>query len=1274
MDNLIKGAVNKIKQFANTTFNTKFMPGQQMTLAQGFNKATQNLSQDFGNVLRGTGGITGQPLKNPIIPKVPIVSNLAQMSGNTGQSIASGVGGIARGGSNIAQGIQNKNLFQVGQGIVNTGFGAAQIAAPTTPFFQAGNILSQSGGNLTQRIGKGMIQGQTGITGLAPNVKEQKINVLGMNIDPVVGAASLAGFTQNPAWTKIFGQTSKLAQFGLKGVALKGGVEGLIQGLDQLPNNPSQKDITNTLLTNIAMGTGAEVGSKAVGDLFKRINGTKLVQSIKNDLSSRLASDTVVTAQGHMPKWKAMLKGMMGEDIYTNKGLMGKAESSFEIPSQKVKVVNGKIKVTAQTPELTQPKIDAHEKLGKIMYEDRQNPPYPWMEWSDKLKRWIDPSVPSEAIYGKKGLGLEKPKRDLPNFTKEQVDRMASEATVNADANRGDFMKSTEKWIAKRDAAKTTGIEGGLKVNIPDKVDVRTLAQSIELGTPSTPEVGSAVKTLKTETDRLFNEAKKSGIDIGYKEDYIPHAWKESPEQVRQLYKNVSTKFGFSGERTIPTYEEGIKMGLTPKFNSPKQLVAEYISKLEKTKANIEYINELKKQGVIVPKRAPGLVPITAPGFQAPAIRLGDETIREGTYYAPPKIAETINRIFNEQKSLLSVPAKIVGKMQDVAWSGGVPGTPINAWGGAQATKEFLAGRVKGPLKALWNGVYEGNANKYFSLPENLQAVREQQLNNIPVRTSLNIESLAPKSVIQKVLGNNIGEVWGKLMNEGTFKRFMPTLQTEFYKDAKNAALRSGIGEQEAIKIASDATKNFYALQSTAKTALSNKGIEDALTTFIAAPKYRNTMINFWFNNLKSLKNPLAIENRANVKFSIGAITTLLAMDQLNRKFNGGKSMAENPPGKEDKLLIPLPDGTVIGVPFLSSIATMPRALYRQGKLLAQGDIKGAAKDVVQSYSSVGVKPMIDVATNQDYFGKAIVKEDSVPSEKWTSIAKYLGSQYLTHPYLKELTDPRNNQDPAYQRLSRAIEMPFRFYDAKTINTGYYYGAKETAMKGMNEQEKQAFNAIPKSNIEDPNTRMLKYQIYLTYPEVFKAKQKIEFETAAKTGKAIDPLYLVNYDTAKKYMRYESLPEGSSDRKDMTKAYPELIALFDTRSKFFQENPITGTSTQVSTKPIASDYVNAQMNAKNWKDPQVQAYLNANTAYNNAQREKLGLPPLAGFSKFPTYTKKPKKVALRKVSKGKTAKFKTIATKVKKLKAIKAPSFKLVKTKQPKIKVKMPKV
>ena len=353
--------------------NTNFLPGQQMTVSQAFNKATQNFSTDFGNVLRGTGGLQGQQLKNPIIPKVPILSNFAQMSANTGQSVATGMTGIARGGNNIVQGFKQGNPLKVGQGLVNTGFGAAQIAAAGTPLFTGANISTQLGGPLNQKIGKGLMQGMTGINGLAPNVKENKIKVMGMEFDPIVGVASLVGFTKNPAWIKIFGKTTKLVEYGLKGIVLKGGVEGLIQGMDQLPNNPTDKDIFNILGPNVLMGVGAEVGTKVAGDILKKVWKSGIVSDMRKQMLSPFAKDIVETMQGPMPRWKAMIKQMKGENVYGPRASeLGIAESSIKLPTEKPNVNEklGKIKVTPNTPQLVQPKINTNMKE---LFQERMN-------------------------------------------------------------------------------------------------------------------------------------------------------------------------------------------------------------------------------------------------------------------------------------------------------------------------------------------------------------------------------------------------------------------------------------------------------------------------------------------------------------------------------------------------------------------------------------------------------------------------------------------------------------------------------------------------------------------------------------------------------------------------------------------------------------------------------------------------------------------------------------------------------------------------------------
>lgn len=825
-----------------------------------------------------------------------------------------------------------------------------------------------------------------------------------------------------------------------------------------------------------------------------------------------------------------------------------------------------------------------------------------------------------------------KPKAE-PEYINIGKGGKGDEAAVKAEFYKKDFDRDFAEWVGKRDVANTTGIEVGTRYkNVPKGVSTEQIIKYIEdpKTYKATPEVKKYAKDLRKEYNALYKSAKEAGIDMAYVKNYLTHIWDKPANEVQQMYRSMGRKFGFSKDRVFPTYEEGIKMGLKPKYNSPAQIIADYVSRLEKVKANIEFAKTLKEQGFIVPKRIPGFEPITAPGFMSKTVKLGDGTIREGMYYAPPEIVREINKVFSEQTSpkILNTSAKMSGALQDITLSGGVPKTPLNAWTFAQTLKEVASGRIRAPIKALWTALSGRGTQKYIT--ENAQFIKEQQLNNISVRSNYDISSLENKGIISEYLGKNVGDAWNKTVNEPTFKRFMPVLQTEFYKDVRKAAISAGKNEAEAIKIASQATKNWYGLTGTDALIKRSKTGQDLISTFLFAPRYRESMVNFWVNNLKALKNPLALENRANIRFLVGATVMLAAYEGLNRHFNNGRSLLDNPPGTEDKLLIPVGDGRYIGVPFLSSIATIPRALFREGKMLLAGDVSGAARDALQSYSSMGIKPVTDVLANQTYFGEPIVEDNMTSKEKFSAQGKYLFNQYvLAHPYIKEVFDKSNQDDPAYQRLSRAMELPFRFYTEQQLQGKYYYGARDTALKGLSNAERTAFDAIPKYDSDDPNTTMFKYQTYLTYPKVFQAKQQTELELAEKTGKDIDPLYLVDYDTAKQYMRYQTLPPGSKDRSAMIKAYPELEALFELRSQYFADNPIPGTSG--SKKPIPSKYVQEQMDAKNWGDPEVRAYLDANRAYQNEMREKLGLPPLDTYS-WGSKGDSNKKISIKKTS------------------------------------------
>lgn len=658
---------------------------------------------------------------------------------------------------------------------------------------------------------------------------------------------------------------------------------------------------------------------------------------------------------------------------------------------------------------------------------------------------------------------------DTPRYVNEDIKKLAGEAQYAAETNKKEFNDIFDNWIGSRDAAKTYGMVKGAKFRDIPKDMGWNVIDSLEYPDEATPEnVRYVVNMLRNEWDNIHAEATRSGMNIPYRFDYATHIWRETPEQIQDVVKGAGGKFKFANERDIPTYREGINLGLTPKYNHPAPILAEYAQQLEKTKANIRFLRSLKDKGFVVDASVAqgqaGFSPITATGFPK-SISLGPDGEKiVGEYYAPTDIAKTINRVFDTQDNgrlgkSLEIGAKTSGILQDLTLSGGIPKTPINAWTFAQTTKEVLSGRIKSPLLSLLRSTSQNASNGFFET--NAGQIKKMQELGIPVETSWNLSNLMDEGFIKNAftgtepgIANKIKSTWHKTVNEPTFKRFMPMLQINLFNDIERQAAKSGVSANEATRIAAKAVSNFYGVKSSGASARATQIGKDFTGTLFFAPRYRESMINFWVNNVKAFRHPLALENRNNLKFVAGATLLYGAYDIANKALTG-RHLHENPPGKEDKLLIPIGNGKVIGIPFLSSIATMPRMAYRVGKSLVQGDVSGAAKDAFQSSVSMGIKPVADILANSDYFGNEVYDENGEPSEKFKEQATYLFKQYgLAHPYLKTLASTEAGNEllqkvglgvdkfqpkSGLQLTSEAIESPLRFYDENKIASGQFW-------------------------------------------------------------------------------------------------------------------------------------------------------------------------------------------------------------------------------------------
>lgn len=640
--------------------------------------------------------------------------------------------------------------------------------------------------------------------------------------------------------------------------------------------------------------------------------------------------------------------------------------------------------------------------------------------------------------------------------------QMADEALGKSETLKGNYKNILGELVNNRNVAKTRGAQKVLETNIPYDE-----AQATIKGLDGTGAHTGTSQMFRQQFDEAYKAAQDAGLDVGYIDDYLTHIWKEDPKIVKEKFAAVTQNFKFSEGRTIPTYEEGIKLGLKPKYDTPQQILGHYTQKLEEVKANIGFFNRLKDEGFIVPASVgannPSFKAITGAGFPKSTSYVGKNSRVIGAWYAPREIADDIDKVFGikESPKWLETTAKISGGVQDLLLSGGIPKTPLNAFTFAQITKEVLGGNYKSPLKSFATALSGQKTNKF--LADNVEQIVKMQKNGINLRSSFGLEDLADRGTIKNVFGSSIGEGWDKFMSDPTFKRFMPMLQVNMFNAVERGAIKAGRSADEAAQVAAQAVKNFYGLNDAVKEVTRSKVTNNLLTTFAFAPKYRESMINFWINNVKAIKSPLAPENRNNVIFGLGAIVTYAGMDQANLAING-VHMKDNPKGKEDKLLIPLGNGKTVGIPYLSSIATVPRSAYRAGKALYEGDVKGAAQEGLKSNLSAGLKPLVEVAANENYFGEEIYDDYDTTGQKWGKVANYLvnpATGAYGHPYIREGVKYAQKKQGAAETVSKATEMPLRWYNTKSIENAGFWEANDT-QKQIAEIEKQAkYGKIP---------------------------------------------------------------------------------------------------------------------------------------------------------------------------------------------------------------------
>jgi len=641
-------------------------------------------------------------------------------------------------------------------------------------------------------------------------------------------------------------------------------------------------------------------------------------------------------------------------------------------------------------------------------------------------------------------------------------------------------------------------------------------------------------KEIKREFDKLYDVAKKNGIDIPYRRNYIPQVYDNTTEEIKEamlrymkdkgvdeqvindyvsgieeLPKVISERLklnpSFSKERAFPNYRTAIKYDLTPKYKQPAQLLANYKLELDKTIANKKFLESLAKKGEVVTvyKAKGDFQPINLP-------------FSPKGYYAEPKLAKMLNGMFRNEEMLgltetaFKFGATLSKTMQEIVLSAGIPRTNINFFTIGQLIKNLTAGEGKAAIAFIRSNFNSASIKYFRKNAEYLEKMANQGIDI--VKNVSRYDDIYKKFGDVKGFNKKIGFTWRSFFEQKTFKSFIPQMQTQTFKNVYDNALKK-MSAEEAEKLAGDTTKAFYGLF---ENVGRGKGTEDVISTTFFAPKFREGIIMTLYNTGKSITteifNPAFRKNR---KLIAGMMLGYVGYNALNKELTG-HYMWENPPGKEFDLMIPTEEGVegddVVYVPFMPSFLAFARNLVSGFIATAKGDIS-TAKQKFGSVFSMPVKLAAEVWANKDYFGREIYDANADKKTQLKQIAGYVfgfgkkgASGGINHPFVRELYNQIATDKPLYQSVSEAMEMPLKFSTMSSIEQQAFYEAlrkKEAEEKRERAEFKPRYDEVKElleaGDVEGA-TRLTEamteeeYKLYKSHKRSDKARANIDLE------------------------------------------------------------------------------------------------------------------------------------------------------------------------------------
>lgn len=258
------------------------------------------------------------------------------------------------------------------------------------------------------------------------------------------------------------------------------------------------------------------------------------------------------------------------------------------------------------------------------------------------------------------------------------------------------------------------------------------------------------------------------------------------------------------------------------------------------------------------------------------------------------------------------------------------------------------------------------------------------------------------------------------------------------------------------------------------------------------------------------------------------------------------------------------------------------------------------------------IKAPIEYITKYDtYRERPIVPADASPAEKTAAWENWFINAVAGRSFKfgKDVKTVLDSETPP-EKIQEIIVKQMFGINTSDVRKYSYLQLRTEMLSRLSREMQQAYKAahVSYENQYPLMASTRKASVYLDYPELYLVDQAVKAHQTKSTGEAHDPLYDLPWEKA--MLVFGQQAKGDKWNAEALRALPWYPEFEKRRSAYFDQTPESGEdfkmeADQYYTEPSAA--VQAKMDAKQWDDPDVQAWLDLNNANTNAKREAMGL-------------------------------------------------------------------